>query len=772
MATGPESAQFITGSEINARVAVGFDLVGSAAPEWIQVMPSGVHDICASQGGKPVKLRVRVGPETASALQRALQHHISTSRQRPFFDFDHERKAASSWPLEFVWRDDPEPGVYARVEWSDAGRAAVTGKSYRAFSPTFYISAGVPAEVSGAPICMGALVNDPAFKTIRPIWAANITNTMTFEEWLKAEFGLTDAEIDLLNNAESLPDDFTLDASAGSDGRAVNAYSPYQPRDELGRFTDSEGATFRQSDAFRMITKKIAAAKGARTKADLIKARTQLRAQFNEWKRERADASHSQPSYALQGIHPNMNTTELAALQARIAELESKNAELEANAASTEATQVVQAFAAEKAELAEKVEALNREIAARNQRDARAIVASVAAVNPVFAKDIQAQEAWVAKIIANPADAELLRKAYPKPAVVEAARRIITPKVDITRESTRDCIRGYVQASTPREKGWFYHRNLSPRINDGEDVLGQIPVDANSLGTVANAIVSQRVLELVVSKRPMLKGVVTDFSDEVASKGDIVKTRTIGLPTVQNFGTSASSAADSDVTVTLDLHKEVYYSFSGAEVASTRRDLVGERAEAMAVALGNSMVDAMAALITEANFGTLNQTTQASGWDFSTITAICKGMNNAGIPDVGRFAWVTEDVAEALVNDQTLLEYVDKSTARSAYSVWTNVKGFTNIWEYPAMPQTNNIVGFFASRSALIVSARIPRTGADLLGTSYAGTLTTVTDPVSGFSVLRNEWIEPSTLAANARLITLYGVDVGNAACGWTLQTS
>lgn len=656
---------------IDARVAVGFELADGAAPEWVQVMPSGIHEICASRERKPITLRVRIGPESAVALQRSLDHHLSASRQRPFFDFDHERKAAAAWPVEFAWRDDPEPGVYARVEWSAAGREAVAGKNYRAFSPSFFPSAADPAEISGAPLCMGALVNDPAFKAIRPIWA-------------KAA------------NSETL---------------------------------DSQ--------------------------------------------RSRADAAQPTTLNALTAPKP-MNPTELAALQARIAELETQKAELEANAASTDTTAALEAANAEKGELAAKLEALNVEIMARNQRDARAIVASVAAINPVFAKDASAQETWVSKIVENPADADLLRKAYPKPFVVDAARRIVSPRVDITRESTRDCIRGYVSAGNAREKGWFYHRNISSRINSGEDVLGQIPVDANTLGTVANALVSQRILELVTVKRPYIKGVVTDFSDEVVAKGDTVKTRYVTdlTSSVQNFGTSAQSATTTDVTVTLDAHKEIYLSFTGTEVASTRRDLIGEQAEAMAAALGNNMVDALLALVTEANFGTSNQSTQASGWDFSTITAICKGMNNVGIPDVGRFAWVTEDVAEALVNDQTLLEYVDKSVTRSAFSAWTNVKGFTNIWEVPTMPQTNNIVGFFGSRSSLIVSARIPRTGADVLNVAYDGTLTTVTDPVSGFSVLRNEWIEPSTLAANARLITLYGVDVGQAACGWTLQTS
>lgn len=755
---------------INAGVAVAFDAT-DAAPEWIQVMPSGIHEITASRDKRPITLRVRIGPESAEALQASLEHHLGASRQRPFFDFDHERKAASAWPVEFRWRDTPEPGVYAKVQWTSAGKDAVHGKTYRAFSPTFYPTGTDPCEISGAPLCMGALVNEPAFRSIRPIWAAKME--ITFEEWLKEQFGLTDEEASLIADPEKVPEDFELDASNSSRDDSVRAYSPYQPRDEGGRFTDSGGGTFKQSDAFRMITRKIGLAKGARKRADLIKAKAVLQKQFNGWKRSRADASASSNNDARVAIK-TMTPTELAALQARIAELEAKNNELEAQAASTDKDDAIAASNAENEDLKRQLDTARREMEDRNKRDARSVVASVAAGNPVFAKDTGAQDAWVAKIIANPSDADLLRKAYPRPSVVEANRgRITRPAVEITRESTKDLIRGYVAAATPREKGWFYHRNISERISKGEDVLGEIPVEAtNTLGTVANALVSQRVLELIVSKRPMLKGVVTDFSDEVASLGDTVKTRTIGLPTVNNFGSSASATADSDVTVTLDLHKEVYYSFTGAEVASTRRDLVGERAVAMAVALGNSMVDAMAALITESNFGTSQQTTQASGWDYTTITAICKGMNNAGIPDVSRFAWVTEDVAEGFANDQLMLEYLDDSAARTAYSVWRSVKGFDYIWEYPAMPETNNIVGFFASKSALIVSARIPRTGADLLGASYAGTLTTVTDPVTGFSVLRNEWIEPSTLSANARLITLYGVDVGRAAAGWTLQTS
>lgn len=165
---------------IHGRAVLVSDDRKSAAPTEIMILPAGVHDISASQGGAPVSLRVQVDPASAAAMEASRVAH-SAGRQRPFFDFDHEGKAASAWPSSFAWRQAPEPGVYARVEWSDAGLAAIQGKTHRSFSPTFFADASDPAHITGAPLCMGALVNDPAFEGIRPIWAAHaalLTTTM------------------------------------------------------------------------------------------------------------------------------------------------------------------------------------------------------------------------------------------------------------------------------------------------------------------------------------------------------------------------------------------------------------------------------------------------------------------------------------------------------------------------------------------------------------------------------------------------------------------
>ncbi|MBX3747328.1 MAG: hypothetical protein KF833_18620 [Verrucomicrobiae bacterium] len=140
-------------------------------PESIMWMPGGVHQIVAMRGGRPLKVRVAVTPDTAIIAQRALDQYLSAGRQRPYFDFDHEGGKACAWPTSFQWRNTPEPGVYASVSWSKDGAEAITGRSYRAFSPAFFVDDARPARVTGAPLNMGGLVNDPAFRAIQPLWA-------------------------------------------------------------------------------------------------------------------------------------------------------------------------------------------------------------------------------------------------------------------------------------------------------------------------------------------------------------------------------------------------------------------------------------------------------------------------------------------------------------------------------------------------------------------------------------------------------------------------
>lgn len=637
------------GSEaVAARVPFSLAADGEA-PDWIMWMPGGEHTITGTRAGRPVTLRMRVGPEDALRVQASLEAH-QAGRQRPYFDFDHDAKAASAWPLEFAWRTTPEPGIWARVEWSAAGREAVVGKVYRAFSPKWYPTDTDPAGVAGAPLNMGGLVNDPAFEQIAPLWGK---------------------------------------------------------------------------------------------------------------------APQSPPST---NNTPMTNNTELAALQARITELETQKAELEARVANDETKAALEAAKQEQDQLRAELSRLKEDLEARKRRDAEAVVASAVARGAIPPKDEAAQKKWRDLILADPANAELLAKLPGKPAVT--AGRITPSPVQVIKTDISDALRGYISAASPRERGQVYYAELRGLLEKGERIpFERAPVEAaNTLGTLAGNLIAQRTLDLIVSRRPMLLNVTADFSDQQAVKGQTIYTRTVAVPSTQDFGTGAQDTSDSDYTVQLQYHKEVHYAFTAGEYLATNRNLVEEHAQAQAVAIGNALVDAVAALITDAF--TSETTGAASGKDFSALTTAAKALNSAGAPDFGRSMWVNADFAEALSNDEVIMEYLDGNN-RTAYGHWKNIKGFDDVWEYPALPSNSiNLIGFAFQRSALILATRVADNPERLVGAGYPGSLQIVTDPVTGFSVLTDRWITQATRAVNNRIDVLYGCARGVIACGHKFVTS
>jgi hypothetical protein len=344
--------------------------------------------------------------------------------------------------------------------------------------------------------------------------------------------------------------------------------------------------------------------------------------------------------------------------------------------------------------------------------------------------------------------------------------------LEISRESTLDVLRAYGAERDSRKRGALYASELSPRIARGEPLFYDGPAlkgVSNTLGTVVSGIVTQRTLQLMFTRWPILRAITTDFSDEPAKVNEVITTRTIGLPTVQNLGGTISNAGVTDVTVTLSLLKEAAFQFAATEWGGTTRNLVNEHAQAMSVSLGRYLTDTLSALWGDTYTAETVKATAAV--DYSTICSIVSAMNGAGVPDGGRFGVVSSAVAAALREDEIVMDHFDRNTA-SGYAHWVNLEGFTDIWEYPAFPGTNNTTGFFASKSACVAACRLLADPGTLLGFGYPGTLQAVTEPESGLSVLANNYVDANTLALTTRLILLGGVGVGQIACANRLVTS
>lgn len=658
------------------------------------IMPGGVQSIQCGQGDRTVNVTIAVDRSSANALEEQRALLASKSNHRPFFDFDHDDKMASFWPTQFYWATSPAPGVYAKGDWSDAGRKAIEGKRYRAFSPKFHVDSTKrnPARVicyEGASLNMGGLVNDPAFKNNLPLWAK----------------------------------------AAAANGCNTTAATPH--------------------NAPRMNTKEQVAA---------------LQAKLDELKQEHAALSAS-----------NAGTAEeadvLAAKQREIAELQR---EIE--------TEALKAKTAE----------LEQQVYLQREKDADGAVKTAVRKGAIPAKDTELQASWKKKCIEDPGNIELLSKIPGSSALNPQfpARLTLGHDLRVLRTSNEDVLKG-MSALCARQRGdvtlyserpkiarevaALYAKEILPRLKEGDD----IPLSAtNSLGTLAQTLVSTRTLELLQLTFPLLQAIVTDFSDQIVSYGDTLKSRYITIPAVQTFNTSTgwptqSDHVTTDVSITYDQFKGVPIRILGHESAGTVRRLFDEVSPAQAYALGKNIVDFVYALITTAFTNTV---TQAGLGTFGRSTIIDMGgiLDDAGNPEMGRCLLLNRPYYSALAKDNTIIQlaaFQRASIIEQGVEPTTlqDVEGFRVIKavNLPATVISGSTVlkGFAFTRSALCLATRLSADYVNALPGAANGNLTVVTTP-GGFSANLVQFVDHNGAYTAQRLEVIYGASRGQPAAG------
>ncbi len=312
----------------------------------------------------------------------------------------------------------------------------------------------------------------------------------------------------------------------------------------------------------------------------------------------------------------------------------------------------------------------------------------------------------------------------------------------------------------------------------------------NTLGTLATATIVQEALALVFTKRPILNRISMGFTDKngspIAQYGQAVITRTLGLPTVGNAGDAASATADVDVSVTLNNFKQLRYDFTAIEYSSTNRDLIRERAEPMAVAMGNYIVDQISALWTFGNFpvrtgadavangATATKTVKGAGWDYTHLVDVRGTLNKAGVPDFKRFYVGNTDVYGSLLTDPRIIAALNNPDNMSAIKrgELPDLVAGLGMMEYPNLPATGNMVGFAGSPDSTVYAHRVPKDPREVIpGLPIPGNLGVVTEPRTGLSVMVVEYIDLSSLAVTMKMLWMNGVAVGNANNGQLVVT-
>ena len=103
----------------------------------------------------------------------------------------------------------------------------------------------------------------------------------------------------------------------------------------------------------------------------------------------------------------------------------------------------------------------------------------------------------------------------------------------------------------PRKRAALYAKELKPRLAEGDD----LPLKGATVtsGTLAGTLVTQRTLELLKYKFPVLSSIATDMSDQPAVLNQVMNTRIVGIPSAVAYesGGSGTGWADQDVTFQL-----------------------------------------------------------------------------------------------------------------------------------------------------------------------------------------------------------------------------
>lgn len=141
---------------ILASLALNFDAGTSQVPDWVQLTPSGPR--IAGRDGRSWIL-------DAEAVAAAFRSTLAEPGGVPF-DVEHATEdATSSQPAPAVgWLAEVEArngALWARVEWTESGRALIAGRAYRFLSPAFLFD---PATQRVLRLTSVGLTNRPNFR--------------------------------------------------------------------------------------------------------------------------------------------------------------------------------------------------------------------------------------------------------------------------------------------------------------------------------------------------------------------------------------------------------------------------------------------------------------------------------------------------------------------------------------------------------------------------------------------------------------------------------
>jgi phage I-like protein len=426
------------------------------------------------------------------------------------------------------------------------------------------------------------------------------------------------------------------------------------------------------------------------------------------------------------------------------------------------------------ASLKNDIDALKARELALRKRAAKSAVDVAVARGAIKKEDTALQARWTALLETDEQNAELLA-ALPgteKPAAVIVEVGASAPAT--AKPNVLETLKAMHAERDPLKRGQIYRGVREFVTKNSSEVLPLLA--ANTLGTLTSDLVTLRSLDLLKLTFPVLGRITTDFSAEQAKYGQSIKTRIVTVPTVGTYNTSTgygiANTTTTDVTVAINAHKHVTVSFQANELGGTGRDLFGEQVQAMHYALGKDLVDALYALFVIATY--TNATTVAT----NSITrgtlpiAVAKAMNDRGVPLANRTLLLSSAAFAKLAEDSAIVSLAafQQPEVITGYTL-PMLAGVQPI-EAVNLPTTGTMTGFALTPDAAVIATRLPADYTQVLPGASHGSMSVITNPDTGLSVLKADFVDHTLGAAVSRIAWMYGVAAGQVASGQIVKST
>jgi hypothetical protein len=156
------------------------------------------------------------------------------------------------------------------------------------------------------------------------------------------------------------------------------------------------------------------------------------------------------------------------------------------------------------------------------------------------------------------------------------------------------------------------------------------------------------------------------------------------------------------------------------------------------------------------------------------MDSLAAAFDNNDVPMTDRFAALSPSFYRKLGSDAAVNALM-QGTGDARYLTERMLPKVSNfeMLNSPWFPQTANRTGFVGHKAALVLKARLPGDHTTALpGVSFPGSVTTITDPGSGLTMMLTQYYDPTGGYAEWRPEILLGAAVGDRRAGLVVTSS